>query len=173
MNPSTSWISDVVGKFRLRQNVIDDFPMFSRYRLMIDRSRLVERMNATCDAINADAGLPIIYDEVFVQPHELACSYVFVRNKIECRMSLAILPEGPTLIFSCFKPDHWVERVVRRFGFPLDEEREKVACEVLINPATVNDAQLQQWFTYLLSGLRGPFKPLKTMPLRTKSRAKI
>lgn len=168
MSTSPDWISDVLGRFQLRQNVTGDFPIFHRYRLMVERSHLIERINGTCNAVNSLAGEALVYIEMFFQPHQLACRYVFEKDRIECRMSLAILPKGPTLIFSTFKANRWAEWINRCFGNSWDEEREHVVCEILINPATVSDAQLEQWFTYLLSGLRSSFKPLITIP-----RAKI
>jgi hypothetical protein len=164
MSATISWISDVLGKFQLRQNVTDDFHGFLRYRSMVDRARLVERMNATCDAINSQAGRTLIYYEELFQPNELARRYVFDRDNIEFRMSLAILSKGPTVIFSTLKTNYWGKWINRRIRYSSDEVRESVVCEVLINPETVNDAELERWFTYLLSGLRYSFKPAKTMP---------
>jgi hypothetical protein len=130
---------------------------------MIARSRLPERMNATSNAINLQAGQGLIYAEAFVQPHPMFRRYVFDKEDIEFSMALVIQFEGPTVIFSSIKPNLWVRSIQRYRGLGIFN-RSNVACKLVIDPATVSDADLQAWFTYLLSGLQYSLKPKRRMP---------
>jgi hypothetical protein len=162
MSTTLSWIGDVLIKFHISYNLTDD-TRIDHYRLMVDRSNLMERVNGTCRVINSQVRGGLVYGQMYARPHATAFRVGFVRGGIEFRMSLAILPGGPTLIFSSIKDNEWGERVLRHFGHGM-EERENVISKLVINPATVSDADLQQWFTYLLSGLRRSFKPTKKLP---------
>ena len=160
MSTAQPWIDDVLRKLQFQQNVLDS-SSFDNYRLMVDRSRLVERMRATGNAVNSEAGEGLIFEDFFIQPQPLTCRYVFERDGIESSMSLAILSEGPTLIFSSTKASLWGESIRRCLGQHLQRKRDNVEFQLLINPTNVDNADLQQWFTYLLSGLQHSFKPTK------------
>ena len=164
MGTTNSWIGDVLQKFRLRENVIDD-SRIDRFRLMIDRSSLPERMNATCAAINAQAGQGIIYQEVLLKPHPVVRRYTIADHKITTIMELAILFEGPGVVFSFNNTNPWVKSIKRYCGYNT-EVKNHILCKLVIDPATVSDAELQRWFTYLLSGLRNSLKPPQGVPFR-------
>lgn len=154
---SSSWVGNVLTKFHLRYNMTDDFRI-DRYWLMMDRSSLVERVYETCHAINSCAREGIIYGEMFTRPHAIAIRVGFIRGDIEYLMSLAMLEGRPTLLFSSRKEHLWNKSVLRRFRHSL-KRKENIICKHVINPSKVSDADIQQWFTYLLSGLRRSFKP--------------
>ena len=162
MSGRNSWIGDVLKNFHLREDGIDDSGA-DRYRLMIARSPLLERMNAICNAINLQAGQGIIYAEAFVQPHPLFCRFVFDKENIEFSMALVLQFEGPTVIFSSTKSNLWV-RSIQRYRWSGIFNKSNVACKLVIDPATVSDADLREWFTYLLSGLQYSIKPKRRMP---------
>jgi hypothetical protein len=162
MSTTGSWIGEMIQKFHLRENVIDD-SRIDRFRLMMDRSSLPERMSATCGAINAQAGRGVIYQEVLLQPHPVTRRYTFENHKSITIMELAILFEGPGVVFSFNKTKPWVKRVKSYCGY-CTEEKKHVVCKVVIDPAIVSDAEIQQWFTYLLSGLQNSFKTRQKEP---------
>jgi hypothetical protein len=163
MSATSSWIGDVLTRFDISYNIPDEI-MIDHYLLMVNRSDLIERVYGTCRVINAHVRGGLIYGQLYAQPHAPTFRIGFVRGDIEFRMSLAILDEGPTLIFSSCKEHQWVESVLHHFGHRNMKERENVISKLVINPATVSDADLEQWFTYLLSGLRRPFKPARKIP---------
>jgi len=115
-------------------------------------------MNATCNAINSQADPRLIYEEVFLPPHPILRRYVVNKDHIEFRMELAVLLNGPGVIFSSTQTGHWTGWFQRRRGADPDA-RFNTAYQLVIDPATVTDADLQLWFTYLLSGLRSSLKP--------------
>ena len=162
---SSPWIGNVLTKFHLRSNVTDNFRM-DRYRLMMDRSSLIERMYDTCHAINSCAREGIIYGEMFSRPHTIAIRVGFIRGDVEYLMSLGMLDGRPTLLFSSRKDYQWEKGVLSKFRHAL-KRKENLICKLVINPSTVSDVDIQQWFTYLLSGLQRSFKPAKvTSPER-------
>jgi len=158
MGTTPSWISNLLSKYQPRQNVTEG-STFARYQFTLDRSRLIERMDATCEAIDSQAGGRVISIEFFLQPQILSRRYLFHRGSVRFSMALAILAHGPTLIFSSNQANEWVQRIRRRCGLYVEPPRERVVFELMINPSTVNNADLQQWFTYLLSGFERSHKP--------------
>jgi len=97
--------------------------------------------------------------EEYTQPHPLARRYVYTKDGVEYSMALVFLPKGSTLVFASFKEGRWRGRMRGLWGWRSQEGSDSVKCKLLINPATVSDDHMQQWFTYLLSGLRHSFKP--------------
>ena len=61
MSTAQPWIDDVLRKLQFQQDVLDS-SSFDNYRLMVVRSRLVERMRATGNAVNSEAGESLIFE---------------------------------------------------------------------------------------------------------------
>jgi len=97
--------------------------------------------------------------EEYTQPHPLARRYVYTKDGVEYSMALVFLPKGSTLVFASFKEGRWRGRMRGLWGWRSQEGSDSVKCKLLINPATVSDDHMLQWFTSLLSGLRHSFKP--------------
>jgi hypothetical protein len=162
MSTTDSWIGEVFQKFHLRENVIDDFRI-DHFRLMMDRASLPERMSATCGAINAQAGQGLIYQEVLLQPHPVLRRYTYENHKRISIMELALLCEGPGVVFSFDKTNSWVKSFKRHCGYNM-EVKNHIVCKLVIDPVTVLDVEIQRWFTYLLSELRHSFRPRQRQP---------
>jgi hypothetical protein len=141
---------------------------FDRFRMMFDRSHLLDRANATCKALNAQAGDVLIYSELFMDTHPVIGRYTIEDENVDITMELAILSQGPGVVFSSRKVRPWVKRVQRYCGYH-PEEKIDVVCKLLINPAAVTDAEIKEWFTYLLSGLDHSFKPHPMEPILLRS----
>jgi len=160
MNSIPSWISGADTELGLAQNqavalTLDD------HRMMISRTHLVERLHEACSAVNLQAGEGTVYEQTFIQPQECLCSYIYKRKAIEFGMSLEIFPEGPTLTFWFVRPKRGAGLVERCFGYRLDDSR-GVTHQILIRPTMAKDADVEQWFSYLLSGLHFSFKQKET-----------
>lgn len=160
MNTSESWIDEALQRFHLRKKVIDD-SRFDRFWMMIDRSRLPERMYATCCAINEQSDQGLIYEETFLQPHPVARRYILEKDNRIIFMELVILFEGPGLVFSSHQTRHWVKSIRRYCGYCIGEKN-NIVCKLVIDPEAVSDADVQRWFTFLLSGLQYRYKPRQT-----------
>ena len=158
MSTTSSWVGNIIKQFQLRRNV-NNYSDFNRYLLLVERSRLPTMMQAVCDGINAQEGEWFIHDDRLAQPHPLVCRYALDRGDKEFRMSLVIHSDGPVLIFSSVNLSLWLASVQRYLGY--HGNKEKIICERRVDPSTVSDADLQKWFTYLLSGFRRSLKPAK------------
>ena len=156
-----SQFGELLGRFHPTQKPTQDL---HRGQLMVACAQLAERMHAVRDAIHSEAGQNSIYEEVYAQPHEFFRRYVFEKDNIDFHMSLAIVSAGATMRFSSFTAKHWIGRLINPFGNPIGKIRVNIKCQLLIDPATVTDTDLEQWFTYLLSGLRRSFKPANRIP---------
>jgi hypothetical protein len=170
MSTAQSWIGDVLHIFH-RREVAEveshfDRSRFDRFRLMFEHSRLLDRANATCDAINIQSGEGLIYQEIFMDSHPVVGRYILEKENMDITMELAILYEGPGVVFSCKKVRPWVKKIQRYCGFYM-EEKSHVVCKMLINPASITDGEVQMWFTYLLSGLHHSLKPTRRAPPST------
>src|SRR5579871_2005929 len=146
---TNSWIGDVLRKFQLHEYPSDDI-LVEKYRTIIVRSRLPERLSETSSAINKQSGEGLLYEEVFVQPNPQFRRYVFEKDGVEFCMALVIQSQGPTLIFSWLKASSWVGNVYRGIKSEISP-RFNTVCKLVVDPDTIGDADLQGWFTYLLS----------------------
>lgn len=163
---TTSWVVNIIKQFQPRRNV-NDYSEFDRYQLLMERSSLPTRIQEVCDDFNAQDGQWFIYDFRFTQPHPLVCRYAFERGGKEFRMSLVIHSDGPMLIFSSVNLRPWLPGVLCYLGY--QGNREKIVCERQVDPSAVSDGDLQEWFTYLRSGLRRSFKPAKVTARRSNA----
>ena len=168
MSPISPRLGEIgVSRFMLRKEATDDLS-FDPGQLMANCSGLLEKMNAICDAINSEARQTLVSEETPLQQDQIACRYRFAKAG-ECKeywITLAVLPKGPTLIFSSFRWDQWSEPICRIFGYDLARREERIYCAFRINPTSVSAADVEQWFAYLLSGLQGSFKPAGRVSLR-------
>ncbi|MGO8788313.1 MAG: hypothetical protein ACLQVL_13150 [Terriglobia bacterium] len=128
-------------------------------------SGLIEMMCATCTTINSQSGRPFVHHEAYLPPHQLACRFVVEKHNIDYIMSLAMLPKGLALVFSTLNRKQWAEIIHRVFGPPLEPRDESIKCAFLIDPPAITDADVHQWFKYILSGLRSSLKPTEKMRL--------
>lgn len=167
MGTTYSWIGEGAEIPHLGEEVIDDFK-FNRFRGMFDRSHLLERAAATCTSFNLQAGEVLIYSEIFTDTHPVMGRYVIEEEHSSFTMEIAILSDGPGVVFSSRKSRPWVKKFQRYCGYR-PGENSRVVCKLNINPSSVSDAEIQQWFTYLLSGLHHSLKPEPMEPLMMKS----
>jgi hypothetical protein len=167
MATTYSWVGDVLQTPHLAEDVLDH-SKFDRFRMMFERSRLFDRTNNTCNCLNTQAGEVVIFSEAFTETHPVVARYIIDDENADMTMELAILPEGPGVVFSCKKKRALVNRIQRYCGFH-PTEKNSVVCKLLIDPAMVTDMEILQWFNYLLSGLHHAFKPQPTEALLMQS----
>ncbi len=167
MATTYSWMGDVFQTPHLAEDMFEH-SKFDRFRAMFERARLLDRTNAICTSLNAQAGEVVIYSEIFTETHPVIGRYLIEDDIADLTMELAILPEGPGVIFSSRKKRALVNRIQRYCGLH-PTEKNSVVCKVLIDPAMVTEPEIQQWFNYLLSGLHHSFKPESMSPLTLAS----
>lgn len=167
MGTTYSWVGEVEQVPHLSEEAIEA-SKFDRFRGMFDRAHLLDRANAAATSLNFQAGELLIYSELFTTTHPVVGRYIIEEEYNTFTMELAILPDGPGVVFSSCKSRPWVKKLQRYCGYR-PEEKIRVICKRNINPASVNDAEIQQWFTYLLSGLHPSLKPEPMEPLLMRS----
>jgi hypothetical protein len=158
MSTTRPWITDILNEFRLNTNP-ENCPGFDSYRMMINRARLMERMHEIYLKINSEAGQNILYEQSFLQPQQILCQYTFDRGDVEFDMSLGFLATGPALVFSSHRRDNLPIHISRLYGNFVNKMTSIKHWECLIDPLMVSDRDLQQWFTFLLSGARRKWSP--------------
>ena len=159
MSTTQPWITDILQKFHLNITAPTNGHCLDLYRSMIDRARLSERMHEICLAINSEAGQNILYEQSFIQPQQMLCQYTFANGDIEYEMSVAFLAAGPTVVFASHRRDNKPRQVLRVYGDFLDKFTSISYSHCLIDPLTISDDDLQQWFTFLLSGNHRKWSP--------------
>jgi hypothetical protein len=136
-------------------------PTPEEFRSQIQRYKVLEAMHSIYEAINQEAGAFVLRELLYLPPQNLICTYTYARNCVDYQMELALTENGPTLFFSRYKTNRTsggraMQESYRLFGNPA---RPKIKHQLRIYPAIVNDFHAQEWFTYLLSGLRHSRKP--------------
>ena len=106
MATTYSWIGDVFQTPHLAEDMLEH-SKFDRFRTMFDRAHLLDRANATCTSLNAQAGEVVIYSEIFTDTHPVIGRYLIEDDNADITMELAILPDGPGVIFSSRKNARW------------------------------------------------------------------
>ncbi len=112
MATTYTWIGDVLDTPHLAEDNLES-SRFERFRMMFDSSHVLYRANATCNSLNMQAGEIVIYPEAFTDTHPVIGRYTVDDDDADLTMELAILPEGPGVVFSCKKKHAWVSRIQR------------------------------------------------------------
>ena len=159
MSTTRPWITDILKQFRLNVDQPRNGHRLDVYRIMIKRMRLAERMHEIYLSINSEAGRSILYEQCFMQPQHMLCQYTFDNGNIEYQMSVTFLASGPALVFASHRRDNVPHQILRVYGDFVDKMTSIRYWECLIDPSRVSDRDLQQWFTFLLSGTRRRWSP--------------
>ena len=163
MSTAQPWVSGLLRKFSLRERAVDA-SWFNHYRKLMDRSRLPERMDAACIAINAQSGGGLMYEQSLTQSDPLIRRYMLKRENRDLTMDLVILFDGPRVLISSNKANPWIKSFQRCFGYS-KEGINRAVCELVIDPMAVSEDEVRRWFTYLVSGLQDSYKPQGSVPL--------
>ena len=164
MSITSLWLGDVITRFQLRSDTRNN-SRINRHWSMIDRASLLERVCDVCQEINSGAREGVVYGRMFARPYPMAFRVGFVRGDTEFLMSLAMLDEIPTLVFSWRREYQWKKSLLPWLRHSA-ARKEYPVFEREIDPSSVSDAEIQRWFTYLLSGLRRRFKPVETKSMQ-------
>ena len=123
--------------------------------------RLLDGLHTVRDDINRTAGRLVVDEQAYDQPQLQLCKYTLRREGVNYQMTLIQVECGPIVVFSWYHTPHRtrLRRILGLFAAHQDPEHPKIKYKLQFYAATVNNVDLQQWFTYLLSGLRCSFKP--------------
>jgi hypothetical protein len=156
-----SWVKKSLKHLNL-STVEPERPALDEFRRQIERCNLIVRMQETHDLINKEMGRIIVFQDLYIQPQAIMCKYTLETPKVHYQMALVLRENGPALVFSSHRPSAAagqgaIENFCRKF---LPPSMDVIKHELPVNPEVVNDIDLQEWFSYLLSGLRNSYKPL-------------
>jgi hypothetical protein len=169
MDTGQSSITDALKNLHLRTDHTGRLG-FGRYRTEIERCELLEKLHLVREAINREAGQLIVEEQMYIQPQTIQCKYTFEEGGMVWEMTLVLTRNGPTMVFSWWKRDgrrKWGG--IRRLYSCFRGSSERVlTLKLQFQPATVNNADLEQWFTYLISGFRDSFRPARAKDVPPK-----
>jgi len=122
------------------------------------RTGLLDRLRALPSLINEEAGRHLVHEQWFLPPQRVVCTFTLRKEKLQYGMQLVLRRTGPFLVFYTKKPGtssraHSLYRYIS--GTPAIDVRSRR----LLRPAEVSEADLQEWFSYLLSGFEESFQP--------------
>jgi hypothetical protein len=124
----------------------------------------LDKLRTTCELINKEAGVVILYEQMFLAPGNTLCSYEFFRDGVEYMMVLTVEPVGPSMLFIARDPAPQTQRrkgyqtLLDRYVFRRTSGRNGL--RIAVDPEAVTESDFQQWFAYLLSGFQKSFRPL-------------
>lgn len=123
-------------------------------------------MHAAYDSINKEAGSAVLREMLYLAPQYSICKYTFERRGVDYEMRLLLSEDGPKLLFSLRKTHDGAKgHAIRNlFSFLARRAKPKIKHELGVCPSTVNDIDVRQWFSYLLSGFRKGRKPREKKP---------
>lgn len=131
-------------------------------RERLARSELLTVMDRIADTVNAKAGDLLIDAQSYLPPEVLVRSFSFRKGETEYLLQLESWGSDPTLVFLaryCRGPTFmaWCGWIYRLFG--ADEYVIEVKFRSQFRMDDVTEADVERWFTYLISGFDQAFAP--------------
>lgn len=126
------------------------------------RSELLTMMDRIADMVNAKAGELLIDAQSYLAPEALVRSFSFRKADTEYVLQLESWGSEPTLVFLVRRWRGrlfltWLGWIYRLFG--ADECVIDVKIRSQFRPNDVTEADVERWFTYLISGFDRAFLP--------------
>ena len=132
------------------------------FREQLDQSELLTTMGRIADAVNEKAGNLVIDVQSYLAPEALVRSFTFHKGDQDYILQLESWGPRPTVVFLRRK---WRSpRFLNSFGwiyrlFGVEEYKIEVSYSSLFRAELVTEANIEKWFTYLISGFGRAFAP--------------
>jgi hypothetical protein len=132
------------------------------YREQLDQSELLTMMGRIADAVNDKAGNLLIDVQSYLPPEPLVRSFSFHKDDQDYVLQLESWGLAPTVVFLRRK---WRDpRFLNSFGWiyrllGVEEYKIEVNYSALFRAELVTEAEIEKWFTYLISGFDRAFAP--------------
>jgi hypothetical protein len=140
----------------------DDFHRRAYQREKLEESALIGLVSLVCSEINTRAGNLLVEAQSYLPPQALVRSFLFVNGPSEYVMQIAVCGSRSMLTFI---ERNWRDlsrnRLVRtlyELG-ALQPLRARTRFSCLIDEPSLTRAEVEKWFSYLLSGLQSKFEP--------------
>jgi hypothetical protein len=115
-----------------------------------------------CDNINKKAGGLVIDSHSYLPPQPIVCAFIVANGNIDYVMQISVRHSKPLLVFLKRKwrdgPSYdvvsWVSSLFRR-----SNAGPRIRLEREIVPEAVSSSEIENWFAFLVSGLKRRFSP--------------
>ena len=133
-----------------------------RFREQLDQSELLAAMARIADEVNAKAGNLLIDVQSYLAPEALVRSFCFGKDGQDYILQLESWGPKPTVVFLTRKWRRllflnsldWVYRCMGVEEYVID-----VKFSSVFRPEQITEADVENWFTYLISGFDRAFAP--------------
>jgi hypothetical protein len=155
-----AWIRPLLARLGLLQpnaEVLDPAKLWDE----LEQSTFLPRLREAARLINSEAGYQLMHIQWFLPPQRIVCTFSVKKEKADFKMQLVLRQAGPTMIFYSRGPGSGVN-YSRLYRYLAGDTSGNVRLRRVLLPADVTDKDLQEWFTYLLSGFQETFTPAVT-----------
>jgi hypothetical protein len=140
----------------------DNGQYLALFRKQLDQSELLMTMGRVADAVNQTAGDLLIDVQSYLPPEALVRSFCFRKDDQDYVLQLESWGPQPTVVFLIrkwrsllfFNSLNWIYRLLR-----VEEHVIDVKYRSLFRAERVTEADIEKWFTYLISGFDRAFAP--------------
>jgi len=150
------WINPLLSQLKLiemKDVIVDPRHLWEK----IEENHLLERISKLVAEINTAAGNHILEMLEFLPPQKKVLVINFGKNGVQHKMEVTLENEGIFITFGTAK--RFSTGWERYFSQNSRKDNYAVAWEQAIHPAEILSKDIQNWFTYLLSGLNKKFRP--------------
>jgi hypothetical protein len=140
----------------------DNGQYFALFREQLDHSDLLTTMGRIADAVNEKTGYLLIDVQSYLPPEALVRSFSFHKDGQDYVLQLESWGPTPTLVFlkrkwrnpSLMNSFGWIYRL-----FGIEDYVIEVSYSSLFRAEQITEADVERWFTYLISGFDRAFAP--------------
>ncbi len=152
-----SWIKPLLMKLQLVGP--EEFsPDLTTLRAQLEESGFMEQICEAVGQVNRTAGRSILQLESFLPPRRAVSKVSFYNEKTEHVMEIVLRTRGPALVFYSRKQSSaGYLRYINRYSYL---RKPSIRFVQHVQPKDVTEHDIECWFSYLLSGFKGEFKPL-------------
>lgn len=131
------------------------------FRDQLERSELFEMMRRVCQLINTAAGTLIIDVQSYLAPEVIVRSFTLKKGRDEYVMQIELVGSRTQVVFLTQKHPSGFSRFAGLIYGLLGAEKSDVNVKLafVIRPEGVRERDVEEWFTYLLTGLNRRFTP--------------
>lgn len=135
------------------------------FRDQLEKSEFLKMMQSTCDLINTEARGLVINAQAYLPPGVRVRTFSFLRGKYKHIMQVELVGSKTVVAFLTQRKKGVLSRVSYwMYGSSSRAAQGKVKLVSAIRPEEVTEANIEEWFIYLLSGLDRAFMPFTPLP---------
>lgn len=149
------WINPLLSQLKLIE-IKDVVADPRRLRQQIEENQLMDRVGKLVAEVNDTAGYHVLEMLEFLPPQKKVLVINFDRNDVQHKLEITLRNEGIFITFGTLKS--FLASWDRYFAQNSRKDSYSLAWEQTIHPAEILSKDIQNWFSYLLSGLDKKFR---------------